>query len=503
MKTFRFINFFLSIGMLVIVFPVPPIAAQVLPTKLEVATVMGRVNDYWYNSHRGDPGNNRWARSVYFIGNMAHYLTTFEDKYLDHATNWAATKHEWQLNCGCCPINADDQAAGQTYFALNFLDPDPAKIVCIKESIDFCIRRNQIDGSWDDWLWIDHAFMAMPIYAQLAAQSIDSNEYSRYSDAMYELYQDLKIRRELFNADVGLWNRDENYKPHTFWSRGNGWIFAALARILAILPDNDSNYNEYLATFQGMAAKLKTVQRSDGFWNVDLGDANQFPGPETSGTALFTYGMALGIEIGVLDPVEYKEPAVRASNGMVSSAVHGDPDDGMLGWVQGAGQSPADNQPVGYNSTSDFGVGVFLLAGSAIYQMAPANLALNRPVVCSSEPQPENGCSHTVDANLDNRWSALGFPQWVEVDLGNNYRIHGANVHPYMDRAYQYIVEAKTADGDDFFPVVSRSGNTQSGSIISDSFTPVLARYVRLRVVGAYNYSGRWVSIREFEVFGN
>ena len=50
-----------------------------------------------------------------------------------------------------------------------------------------------------------------------------------------------------------------------------------------------------------MAMAIRNVQRSDGFWNVSLLDDSNYPGPETSGTALFTYGMALGIAEGWLD----------------------------------------------------------------------------------------------------------------------------------------------------------------------------------------------------------
>ena len=124
-------------------------------------------------------------------------------------------------------------------------------------------------------------------------------------------------------------------------------------------------------------------------------------------------------------------------------------------------------------------------------------------MVCSSEPQPENGCSHTVDNNLDNRWSASGFPQWVQVDLGDVYSIGGVNVHPFKNRAYQYYVEVKTDADAPYVPVVNRSGNTQGGSMIADTFSPVPARYVRLRVESAYNYSGPWVSIREWQVLRN
>ena len=41
-----------------------------------------------------------------------------------------------------------------------------------------------------------------------------------------------------------------------------------------------------------MSKALKKCQREDGFWNVSLHDPTNFGGKETSGTALFVYGMA-------------------------------------------------------------------------------------------------------------------------------------------------------------------------------------------------------------------
>jgi len=59
--------------------------------------------------------------------------------------------------------------------------------------------------------------------------------------------------------------------------------------------------------------------------------------------------------------------AARGWNGMVATAVHSD---GVLGYVQGVGDRPDSSQPVTYDSTSNFGVGAFLLAGTELAQLA-------------------------------------------------------------------------------------------------------------------------------------
>jgi unsaturated rhamnogalacturonyl hydrolase len=118
---------------------------------------------------------------------------------------------------------------------------------------------------------------------------------------------------------------------------------------------------------QGMARSLLKTQRTDGFWNVNLADPAHLPGPETSGTAMFAYGLAYAIRTGVIDRATYLPIAAKAWNGMVATAVHAD---GFLGFVQGVGSEPASSQPVTAGSTADFGVGAFLLAAAELAKLA-------------------------------------------------------------------------------------------------------------------------------------
>jgi rhamnogalacturonyl hydrolase YesR len=349
-----------------------------------------------------------------------------------------------------------------------------------------------INGWPKNWWWVDAMYMAMPTYAMLGAKYTNPEYYQ----AMYVRYNDAKEQRGLYDANRGLWYRDENYHYPVIWSRGNGWVFAAHARVLEILPPGAPYRCEYLDTFRAMAAALKAVQDPEGFWNVNLADPDDHPGEETSGTAFFTYGMAWGINNGYLKRSEYEETVAKAWNWMVHNAVQ---EDGKLGYVQGTAQAPGE---VMLEDTADYGVGAFLLAGGQVYEMATSNLALDRPVTCSSEPQSENGCANAVDGDFDNRWSALAFPQWVEVDLGAVYSVDRVRVHPYQDRAYQYYVEVRTTPEEPYTIVVDLSENTQDGPVIEATFPAVNARYVRLRVVGADGYSGQWVSVREIELFG-
>ena len=228
----------------------------------------------------------------------------------------------------------------------------------------------------DDWNWIDALQMAMPVFTRLGVIYKDTTYFSR----MYDLYSYAKYRhgdKGLYNPADHLWWRDKDFDPpykepngnDCYWSRGNGWVVAALARTLDILPGNDPHYNEYLQDYKDLCAALVPLQRNDGFWNVSLEDSTNFGGKETSGTALFIYGFAWGINKGILDKSTYKPIVLKAWNAVTKDAVH---PNGFIGYLQGTGKEPKDGQPVTYTSVPDFedyGLGCFLLAGSQVYKM--------------------------------------------------------------------------------------------------------------------------------------
>lgn len=155
-----------------------------------------------------------------------------------------------------------------------------------------------------------------------------------------------------------------------YWSRGNGWAYAALVRILAEIPADEAHRTEYVGDFTAMSAALLPIQRSGGFWNVSLHDPGNYGGPEVSGTALFAYGIAWGIRTGLLDAATYGPPLVAAWNAMVTVSLQ---PSGFLGYAQSTGKQPSDGQPLTVSKVPDFedyGLGAFLLAGSETFKLA-------------------------------------------------------------------------------------------------------------------------------------
>ncbi len=410
-------------------------------TQPEVLRSMRLANTYFMNKWP-DPGkeivtsvarpSHIWTRSVYYEGLMAMYSIDPKKEYNDYAVDWGK-KHEWMPRNGITDRNADDQCCGQTYIDLFNLSRDlygaspdaPVEMITgIKTCIDNMVRSDRAD----DWHWIDAIQMAMPVFTKLGVLYKDTSYFRK----MYDLYHYTKTvhgGHGLYNTEEHLWWRDKDFVPpykepngqNCYWSRGNGWVLAALVRVLTALPQNDPHRPEYLRDYLDMAQALVVVQRAGGFWNVSLHDSTHFGGKEVSGTALFTYGMAWGIRQGYLDKKQFLPVVMRAWNAMVTDALHAD---GMLGFVQGTGKEPKDGQPVAYDHIPDFedyGLGAFLLAGSEVYQLSTpkaANLDENK-----IPPYQEIDPLHILAGKPENTisgWERLLRPMiyhWFEMNV--------------------------------------------------------------------------------------
>ena len=301
----------------------------------------------------------------------------------DYAIKWSAS-HLWGMRSGDKTRNADDQCCAQTYLDLYRLDPKPERIRAITASLDAMCASEKAD----DWNWIDAVQMAMPAFAKLGAITKDE----KYFEKAHALYRFMKTQhggKGLYNPTDHLWWRDKDFVPpfktpggkQSYWSRGNGWVFAALVRVLDELPAASPHRAEYEQMLKDMAGSLAPRQRADGFWNCSLDDPDDFGGKEATGTALFVYGMAWGVRHQLLDEKTYGPVVARAWRALSTEALH---PDGFLGYVQGTGKQPSEGrpvgpdgkpQPIGYDYKPDFtdyGLGCFLLAGTEVYRLTGA-----------------------------------------------------------------------------------------------------------------------------------
>lgn len=334
--------------------------------------------------------SNLWTRGVYFEG--LYELAEMErvtggakyDTYYKYIYDWG-TAHNWTPRNGCRTRDADDYCCCQTYIDMGHVGQT---IECMEHLIA-CRNvpqkqgNGESTGSFGDWTWIDAIQMGLPVMTKLSALMKERGEkdYLRYAEQGWQMY---RVSRDslaggFLNKKEGLWWRDKDFvAPFTtpngkncYWSRGNGWVYAALVRAMESLP-SDPHYKDYKKDYLTMTKALLKCQQPDGYWYASLADPQDFGGKELSGTALFIYGMAWGVRHGYLPAKKYVPIINNVWNTMVHDCLH---PDGVLGYVQGTGKQPSDSQPVTYDREPDFddyGLGCFLLCGTEIVKMINA-----------------------------------------------------------------------------------------------------------------------------------
>jgi hypothetical protein len=221
-----------------------------------IATIR-RVNDRWQATHP-QHGNSFWHTAAYHTGNMAAYEATGDRHYLRYSEAWAETngwkgapsndKSKWKYRYGETDehvLFGDWQICFQTYINLYNLQPDERKIARAREVMEYQTSTPNNDY----WWWADGLYMVMPVMTKL--YKVTGNEL--YLQKLHEYFSYAKDL--MYDAEAGLFYRDAKYiypKHKTkngakdFWSRGNDWIFAALAKVLSDLSENDMHRNDIL-----------------------------------------------------------------------------------------------------------------------------------------------------------------------------------------------------------------------------------------------------------------
>ena len=354
-----------------------PVSAQT-EKQQEVLDAARRANNYFMKKWP-DPTkvtfvkkarpSNLWTRAVYYEGLLALYSIDKNQQYIDYTDTWA-NFHKWTARNGVKTNDADDQCCSQAYLERFMMTGDSTMSYPTRENLE-----NQMKTKIGWWTWIDAIQMAMPVYAQMY-KITGERKYIEHAMKMYRWSRN-ECGGGLWNPEDGLWWRDADYVPpykekdgnDCYWSRGNGWVLAAYVRVMNMLSPKDKIYKEIKKDYMAMCEALAKHQREDGFWNVSIESPVTYGGPETSGTALFLYGISWGLDKGYLKKKVYRPIADKAWDAMLKDAVH---KDGFLGWMQGTGKDPSAGQPLSYDKVPDFedyGLGCFLLGAVEYYKL--------------------------------------------------------------------------------------------------------------------------------------
>ena len=504
----------------------------------DMEQVIGSVYDY--TAENLFTYNNNWIEATYYLGVIEAFRGTGNKKYYDSAYDYAEA-FAWRINQNRLTAYVDDLAIGLVYAELHDLCSDgyDYKLESAKQQFDYNVSKGQYDYSW-----IDEIYMGGWTAEYLTKVTGDS-KYSDVNVSSYLKYHDL-----FFDAEDGLWYRDSRYiygngnslstSPNgkkVFWARGNAWVYVSLAQQLRQMKSDHPLYATYLSDFTKMSAALKERQRYDGFWEANLADPEHIPGRETTGSGGFLYGLAVGLELGILDYDTYYPVAKKAYEGLSAYAVK---PSGKLGYCQPVGESPASATT---EDTNLFGIGLFLMGAAKLmtlcedydralpaltYAQHDPNKAIctvedgfytggYQSIIATNVSTTESGneVEHMMNSNWGGatkgaRWSAQKRTDadYAEVLIAFNetLRINKLLLVAFQHRAYAFSIET-SVDRENWVMIA----DNMSGQLVSDdnymtSMTleqAATARFMRLRVGNCLNESTPWISIKGLVLYAD
>jgi hypothetical protein len=137
-----------------------------------------------------------------------------------------------------------------------------------------------------------------------------------------------------------------------------------------------------------------------------------------------------------------------------------------------------------------FGEGVHLA------QAQSANVALNKPVTCSSTQSGSFPCANAVDGNTGTRWSsAFSDPQWIQIDLGATYSLTSVVLRweTAYGKAFQIQVSPDASTWTTLYTTTTGTGSVQTIPVSGSG------RYIRM--YGTVRNTQWGYSLWEFEVY--
>jgi len=349
------------------------------PPRADVLKLGARVADWQLAHMAATPGittfseetyqPRSWQKGAFWVG-LARFADASGEKRFTDAILANGRATGWQP--GPRTYHADDHVIGQSYLWAARHGAGPEALAPLRATFDsilakpavthlsFVIAKNYEDTAClKRWCWCDALFMSPPAWIELARQTGDAR-YAQFALAEFWATTDFLYdpAEQLYYRDSRFFERRDDKGRKLFWSRGNGWVFAGIANLLDRLPKDSPDRPRLEKLFHDMAARLRSIQKPDGYWAPSLLGPENSP-PETSGTAFYTFGLAWGINEGLLNAAGYR-PVVDRGWAALARAVA---KDGRLGWVQQVSDRP---DQVAEGDTQFYGVGAFLLAASEV-----------------------------------------------------------------------------------------------------------------------------------------
>lgn len=308
-----------------------------------------------------------WLYGAFYTGLMRFYQLSSAEHYADEMIN-IGDQLDWELLHDI--FHADRLVIADVWADLYEERENPEYIDKARWAMDIHLARNYEEltdvrftdnpAKFEWWTWCDALYMAPPSFVSMSKVT-GNPKYLEYADKQW-----WKTSDYLYSKEDSLYFRDDRFfedlsenGTKIFWSRGNGWVLAGLARLLEDMPADYPNREKFEIQYLEMAHKILRIQDKDGLWRVSLIDPEYLDMGESSGSAFYTFALAWGINNGLLD--ESYKPAVKKAWVALSEHVN---DWGRLGYVQQVAGSP---YPFYDDQWQVYASGAYLLAGCEIY----------------------------------------------------------------------------------------------------------------------------------------
>jgi unsaturated rhamnogalacturonyl hydrolase len=258
----------------------------------------------------------------------ALYKKTNNKIYYDYIKNYADATIDQNgavLSYKFDSYNIDMVTAGRILFDLYANTKDPRYLTVLKQ------LRKQIEeqprtasgGFWHkkiypNQMWLDGLYMGEPFYAQYTF----TFENGKNLDDVAKQFE--LIQKHATDKKTGLlyhaWDESKQMQwadkttgtSPNFWSRSIGWYVMALVDALDYFPKDHPKQKELVGYLNQVSASLVKFQSPSGMWFqvTDMGTRKDNY-LESTGTAMFAYAFAKGVNKGYL-PAKYKKAANKA-----------------------------------------------------------------------------------------------------------------------------------------------------------------------------------------------
>lgn len=256
--------------------------------------------------------------------------SAYSKTYVDKLVQEDGTIDTYKLDT----YNIDMVVAGRLLFDL-YTTTKEAKYLKALQTLRKQIEEQPRTASGGFWhkkiypnqMWLDGLYMGEPFYAQYTVTFEDGKNL----DDVAKQFQ--LIQKNARDSKTGLFyhgwdeskqmpwaNKTTGTSPN-FWSRSLGWYAMALVDVLDYFPKDHPKQKELVSYLNQLANTLVKFQDKSGLW-YQVTDKGSVGGNylEASGTAMFTYAFAKGVNKGYL-PKKFKTAAKKAFSGMTKHLI--------------------------------------------------------------------------------------------------------------------------------------------------------------------------------------